>query len=55
MTYDEFGERLRKIKAEYLRTRGREMATVAELELFLERRLAKSPRQKGARSLKGIL
>lgn len=54
VTYDEFGERLRKIKAEFLKARGQELTTVSELERFLELRLAKRPRRAGARSLKGL-
>ena len=54
MTYDEFAEKLRKIKAEYQQAHGRPLETVAELEALLDRRLAK-PRNKGLRSLKGII
>jgi len=56
MTYDEFAEKLRKVKADFRRQEGREPATVAELEAFLDSRLARpKPRAaKAARSLRGL-
>jgi hypothetical protein len=53
MTYDEFSERLRKLKGAFKEKHGREMTSVAELEAELDRLLAK-PKKKGARSLRGL-
>ena len=53
MTYDEFSEKLRKVKCAFLAKNGREMVTVSELEGFLDRLLAK-PKRKGARNLRGL-
>lgn len=54
MTYDEFAEKLRKIKQEYARDNGKELESIEELERVLDRRLMK-PKIRGARSLRGIL
>ena len=53
MTYDDFAEKLRKLKAEFRKLEGREISTISELEKFLDRRLAR-PKKSGARSLKGL-
>lgn len=54
MTYDEFSRKLDTILAEFRRTKGRDMETVAELKEFMDKRLAK-PKRRGLRSLKGLL
>jgi hypothetical protein len=53
MTYDEFSTKLDRMAAEFRRVNGRDMATIAELKAFLDRRLTK-PKKRGARSLKGL-
>lgn len=53
MTYDEFSEKLMKIKAIHKQKHGREMETLKELEEHLDRMLAR-PKKSGARSLKGL-
>ena len=54
MTYDEFADKLRQIKAEFLRANGRPMETLQELDAAVARRLVK-PKTRGLKSLKGIL
>lgn len=53
--YDEFSDKLQKLKAEFRQSRGKELETVQELEKYLDARLAKRPKSRGARSLRGIL
>ena len=53
MKYDEFSERLRKLKESYKMSTGRDLTTVDELEKYLDKLLAK-PKKKGARSLRGL-
>jgi hypothetical protein len=56
MNFDEFAEKLRKIKTDFRRAHGKPLETLEELEKFLDRRLAvTTPRAaKAARSLKGM-
>lgn len=56
MTYDEFAEKLRKVKADFRRRKGRDPETVRELEEFLDRALSrpKPAAARGARSLRGV-
>jgi hypothetical protein len=53
MTFDEFSNKLKEIKAEFTRIKGRDMSPIAELEQYLierkNRRLSK-----GLKSLKGF-
>jgi hypothetical protein len=53
MGYDEFSEKLRKVKIEYELATGKPLDTISELEIFLDRKLLK-PRTKGLKSLKGL-
>lgn len=55
MTYDEFSDKLRNIKAEFLHNHGRPMETILELDETIAKRLVLRPKKKGLRSLKGIL
>lgn len=59
MTYDEFGARLRQIKAEFAKDKGREMETIEELEGFLTRRLMIISKAKSGagrlKSLRGVI
>jgi hypothetical protein len=55
MTFDEFADKLRKIRADYRRSKGRDLITIEELEKYLDRRLAKRPKRTALRSLRGIL
>lgn len=53
MGYDEFADKLTKIRAEFRRLKGRELETVEELERYLSERLIKR-RSRGLKSLKGL-
>ena len=53
MTYDEFSDRLRRIKIEYESLYNKPLESIKDLESFLDRRLSK-PRSKALKSLKGI-
>ncbi len=53
MTYDEFREKLLKIKHEYTKETNRELESIQDLEKYLDRRLAK-PKSRGAKSLRGL-
>ena len=55
MSYDEFSDKLRVMKAEFRRKYGRDMTTIKELEKILEVRLATKPKARGLKSLRGIL
>lgn len=55
MTYDEFSDKLQTLKVRYLKETGRPLETLAQLELFLERKLiSKSKRSTALKSLKGL-
>jgi hypothetical protein len=56
MTYDDFAEKLRKVKMDFRKAHGKAPETIEELEKFLDKRLAvSSPRAtKAAKSLKGM-
>lgn len=56
MGYDEFSEKLRKVKEDFRKKFGKYPETVAELEIFLDRRLSKpTPRAaKAAKSLRAL-
>lgn len=53
MTFDEFARKLAQMKAEHKSRTGRDLLLVSELELLVDKRLAK-PKSKGAKSLKSI-
>lgn len=53
MKYDEFSERLRKLKESYKTSTGDDLTTIEELEKYLDRLLTK-PKKRGARSLRGL-
>jgi len=53
MNFDDFSDKLRKLRIEYVRVEGKEMTTVRELEAFLDKKLAR-PKRKGAKSLRGM-
>lgn len=53
MKYNELAEKLKAVKAEYLKTHGKELETIRELEEFLDRRILK-PRTQGLKSLRGL-
>ena len=53
MSYDEFSDKLRKMKIEYKAEFGKELSTLLELELFLDRKL-KRPKSKTIKSLRGL-
>ena len=53
MQYDEFSDKLRKVKETFKAGSGKELKTIRELEEYLDRLLTK-PKKKGARSLRGL-
>jgi hypothetical protein len=53
MRYSEFLDKLRAVKAEFVKAHGREPETVLELEEFASGRVVK-PRTRGLRSLRGM-
>jgi hypothetical protein len=53
MHFDEFLERLRKLKIEYKLNTGKDLNTVEELEQYLDRRLVKR-NTRNLKSLKGL-
>ena len=53
MGYDEFNERLRKIKIEYEEYHKTKLQTINELEQFLMKKLIRK-KSSSARSLKGL-
>jgi len=55
MSYDEFSDKLRIIKAEFRRKHGIDMTSIKELETILEVRLATKPKGRGLKSLRGIM
>ena len=54
MGYDEFYEKLRKLKIEYKLATNEDLELVRDLEMFLDRKLLK-PKSKGLKSLKGLI
>ena len=56
MNYDDFYERLQKVKADFKKSKGKDLETIHELDTFLDRRLAGSTSKasKGAKSLRGL-
>lgn len=56
MNYDEFHEKLRKVKLDFKNSQGKDLETIHELDTFLDRRLASSAQKvsKGAKSLRGL-
>ena len=53
MTFDDFSNKLRDVKIEYLKSRGKELETVKELEKFIiDKRNQKL--SIGAKTLKGL-
>jgi hypothetical protein len=54
MTYDEFADKLRKAKSDYLTEYGKKLETIDELETFLTRRLI-GKKKTGLKSLRGII
>lgn len=54
MTYDEFASKLDKTLVEFKRANGRDMTTIQELKVFLDRRLQK-PKSKGLRKIGNLL
>lgn len=53
MTFDEFSDKLKDIKIEFAKVKGRDMSTIAELEQYLVER--KNRRlSRGLKSLKGF-
>jgi hypothetical protein len=53
MSYDEFSDQLRKIRAEYEKIHGKPMETIEELIMMLDKKLSK-PKSRGLKSLKGL-
>ncbi len=53
MTYDDFHQKLLEIKASYLKTNGKSLETIQELEALLNRRLA-IPKKRGLKSVRGL-
>jgi len=53
MVYDEFAEKLRKVKLDYQRLTGKSLETIDELEKFLDRQLAK-PKPRAAKAAKSL-
>ena len=53
MTYDEFSDKLRKVKIEYEKKFHKPLASINELELFLDSKLLK-PKSKAVKSLRGL-
>lgn len=53
MTYDEFSDKLRKIKIEYESKHNKQLNTISELEIFLDSLLKRKTRN-SLKSLKGL-
>lgn len=53
MRFDEFSEKLRTIKSEYLKLHGKPLETIRDLEILLDKRIVK-PKKTGLKSLKGL-
>ncbi len=54
MKYDEFFDKLKQYKAEFLSARGKEMDTIAELDAFLHERKYGRKKDRALKSLKGM-
>jgi len=54
VTFDEFSDKLREIKSDYLKAHGRELHTVEELENYLIRRKVSKKKTRALKSLKGF-
>lgn len=54
MTYDDFSSKLQELKREFLKSRGRKMETLKELEEYVVRRKVGIRKSGKLKSLKGL-